>query len=235
MKQIFDFISGKNVKTILDIGTGSGDFVKVLASLFSEAQITGIDPDEKSIETAAKTIISSEVKFIQMSAEHLRFPDEAFDMVTISNALHHLPDRLVVFEEMKRVVKLDGFLLISELYSDNLNPAQEVQKFYHHTRSSVDRLLGRYHHETWTRAEIIEMVREYGIEISGIFDYKRSGNLIKNVEDLESWVEKMKLIVDQVKNLPEYDTLLPSITEFREMAETHGFQPATNVVIIGRK
>ncbi len=235
MKRIFDFIDPTKILRILDVGTGSGDFAKLLATLFPGAEITGIDPDEKSLETAISVLTDSKFRFIIMDAGQLVFPDNSFNLVTISNALHHLPDRGTVINEMKRVVTPEGYLVISELYSDNLNPAQEVQKFYHHTRSRVDRLLGIYHHETWSRSEIIQMVREYGVEILGEFDFEKKVNLISNKVDMENWVEKMRQNIERAKGLPDYESLLPLIGEFRDMTQKFGFQPATNVVIIGRK
>jgi hypothetical protein len=136
---------------------------------------------------------------------------------------------------MKRVVKPGGYLVISEMFSDNLNPAQEVQKLFHHTRSRIDRFLGIYHHDTWTRDEIINMVKNSGISILGTFDFKKRINLINNHNELEAWVLKMKQSIDRAKGYPFYESVLPVIDEFRVKAMKYGFQPATNVVIVGTK
>lgn len=235
MKALLKLINPGKVRSILDIGTGSGDFIKILIELFTESQIVGIDPDDTSLEKARQHLTNGRIQFYKMNAENLKFGDDYFDLVCISNALHHLPDREIVIREMKRVVKPDGYLVFSELFSDNLNPAQEVQKLYHHTRSRVDRLLGIYHRETWTRSEIIRIVQENGIHLSGYFDFERKVNLVSNDEDLEEWVEKMKQNIERAKGQPEYKLLLPVIHEFRKRASKYGLQPATNVVIVGRK
>jgi len=209
--------------------------VKVLSSVFPDARITGIDPDEKAIDEALKDFGDEKISFLTMGAEKLDFPDGSFDLAAISNALHHLPDRESVIGEMKRVVKPDGYLLISELYSDNLNPAQEVQKLFHHTRSKVDQLLGIYHHETWKRGEIIDMVNGFGLRIVGEFDFEKKGVSAENKPELEHWIAKLQQIIERTNHLPEYEYLLPILNEFREKIREYGFQPATNVVLICRK
>ena len=53
--------------------------------------------------------------------------------------------------------------------------------------------------------------------------------------EIEERAVKMENMLEQVKKFPDYQQLKPRIAEFRELALKHGFQPATNVVIVGRK
>jgi len=48
-------------------------------------------------------------------------------------------------------------------------------------------------------------------------------------------VEKMKQMLEKVKEKNEYETLLPQIEEFRNKAIKYGFQPATNLIVVIRK
>jgi ubiquinone/menaquinone biosynthesis C-methylase UbiE len=233
MEQLKDFFHDKNVKSILDVGTGTGDFLKVLTEDFPGAAIVGVDPDSKSLEEAAKKF--PEITFQKMGAEKLLFKANSFDVVSISMALHHLPKIQKSLKEIKRVVKPGGWIIVNELFSDNLNPAQEVQKMFHHFRSRVDRLLGICHRETFKKAEIIQMVKDAGIPIQFYFEHTPNVNMIENKTDLEMWVEKMKQNLERISGLPDYEILKLQIIEFRENAAAHGFQPATRVVIVGKK
>jgi ubiquinone/menaquinone biosynthesis C-methylase UbiE len=150
-------------------------------------------------------------------------------------ALHHLPKIQKSLKEIKRVVKPGGWIIVNELFSDNLNPAQEVQKMFHHFRSRVDRILGICHRETFKKAEIIQMVKDAGIPIQFYFEHTPNVNMIENKTDLEMWVEKIKQNLERISGLPDYEILKPKIIEFRENAAAHGFQPATRVVIVGKK
>jgi len=64
--------------------------------------------------------------------------------------LHHLSDIGAALAEMKRVVKPGGWIIVNELISDGLNPAQQVHKMLHHLRSKIDRMIGEVHNETFT-------------------------------------------------------------------------------------
>ncbi|MBK6283384.1 MAG: methyltransferase domain-containing protein [Draconibacterium sp.] len=57
MKQLKGFFADKKVSTILDTGTGTGDFIEVLKEVFPEAKITGIDPNTESLLEAAKRFL----------------------------------------------------------------------------------------------------------------------------------------------------------------------------------
>jgi ubiquinone/menaquinone biosynthesis C-methylase UbiE len=234
MKQLLDFFRDKKVKTVLDVGTGSGDFLLVLKMVFPDAIITGVDPDSDSLNQARE--LHPEVTFQKMVAEELAFADASFDLVSISMALHHLPEIEKSFEEILRVVKPNGWIIVSELFSDNLNAAQEVHKMFHHFRSKTHRILGVSHNETFIKKQIIEMIESSGIDIRFHFEFNSGGeNFMLKDAELELRVEKMKEMLVSVKGFPEYEGLKPQIKEFRKNAVKYGFQPATRVVVVGKR
>jgi len=232
MKKINDFFAKKTVNSILDVGTGTGDFIAVLKEAFPKIPITGIDPNTESLNEAAK--IYPEVSFIEMGGERLEFSDDTFDLASISMALHHLPDIQSTFKEMQRVVKPGGWIIVNELFSDNLNPAQETHKKYHHFRSSVDRLIGVSHNETFKKEQILQMVKDSGIDIQIYFENIPTSGSDEKQESVETRVKKMEQMLEPIIGKPEYDILFPQIEEFRKEAEQNGFQSATRVVIVGK-
>jgi len=232
LEQLKDFFKDKKVTSILDVGTGTGDFLTVLKDVFRAARFTGIDPNSDALKEAA--IKHPEVSFMEMSGETLNFDDSSFDLASISMALHHLPDVKKALNEMKRVVKSGGWMVVNELFSDNLSPAQEVHKMYHHFRSSVDRLIGVSHNHTFKKAEILSLIEKSGIEIIHHFEFNKAKNLISNPRDVEFYVQKMEAMLEPVKNSSEYNRLKPKISEFKEAALNCGFQQATKVVVIGK-
>lgn len=232
MKQLVEYFKNSEVNKILDIGTGTGDFLTTLKKVFPEVKITGVDPNSESLNAASEKY--PEIVFQKMGAEKLKFPDNTFDVASISMALHHLPDIEKAFSEMQRVVKPGGWIIVSELFSDNLNPAQEVHKMFHHFRSKTHRILGVSHNETFKKSEIIEMIENSGININFHFEFNQDVNLISNSSELEERVERMKEMLESVKDYPEYKALKPQIEEFRERAAKYGFQPATRIVAVGK-
>lgn len=232
MKQLAEFFQDKRIRNLLDVGTGTGDFIKVLKDVFPKSQITGIDPDPGSLKEASEKYPG--VKLLKMGAENLEFKDNSFELASISMALHHLTDVQGSLKEMQRVVKRGGWVIINELFSDQLNPAQEVHKIYHHFRSATHRILGISHNETFKRSEIVEMIKNSGISIQVQFDNHNEDKLVAGSEVLNERIQKMKEMLETVKDFPEYDSLKPSIDLFREQYLKYGFQPASRVVLVGK-
>jgi len=232
VKQLIDFFRDSKVNSVLDVGTGTGDFIAVLKNVFPTVQLTGIDPNINSLKEAAQKY--PDVDFREMGGEDLDFEDSSFDVASISMALHHLPDISKTLSEMNRVVKPGSWFIVNELFSDNLSPAQEVHKIYHHFRSSVDRLIGISHNATFKKSEILEIVENAGIEIQLQFEFNKSKNMISKPEDVEIYVQKMEQMLEPIKSLKEYTELKNEIPEFRKAALKHGFQQATKVVIVGK-
>ena len=232
MEALTNFFLDKNCKHVLDVGTGPGKFITVLKEVFPSAQITGVDPMQESLEEAKKNY--PEVAFVQGVAERLPFATGTFDVVSISMALHHLSKISKGLRETKRVVKKDGWIIVNEIISDNLNPAQEVQKIYHHFRSKIDRILGVSHHETFQKEQVIQMVENAGVSIQFFFEHNDEPEKL-NENELEKRVEIMQKKLEKIKDKPEYDEMKDQIKEFMKQVSIHGFQPATKVVIVGRK
>lgn len=232
MKQLKDFFQDKKVSSILDAGTGNGDFIAVLKDVFPHIPTTGIDPDLSSLNEAIQKYPN--FSFIEMSAENLEFADNSFDVASISMALHHLTDIQKALIEIQRVVKKGGWIIVNELFSNNLNHAQEVHKFYHHFRSSIDRLTGINHNETFEKEHILQMIKEAGIQVQFHFENREETNLIASPGELDVRIEKMKQHLEKISGLPEYEIYKPQIEEFRQRALLFGFQPATRIVVVGQ-
>lgn len=232
MEQLKTYFSEFEINSILDVGAGSGDFIAVLKDVFPKAKITGVDPDAESLKEAARKY--ADCTFIEMRGEQLEFADNSFDLASISMALHHLPDIQKALNEMQRVVKPGGWIIINELFSNNLNPAQEVHKMFHHFRSGIDRLTGINHNETFEKEEILQFIKTAGIKVHFDFENREETNLIALPGELDVRIEKMKQHLEKIKDLPEYEIYKPLIEEFRQRALLFGFQPATRIVVVGQ-
>lgn len=232
MEQLIDFFRQKAIRQVLDIGTGTGDFISILKETFPEANIFGVDPNTESLESARKNY--PDVFFSEMTADKLDFPDFSFDVASISMALHHLPDVQKSLHEMQRIVKPNGWIIVNELFSDNLSPAQEVHKMFHHFKSKVDRILGISHNNTFTKEEVVKMVKNSGIKILLHFEYNSLAEPVKNPEEINEKIKKMEVHLEQIKDYPEYKNLIPQIDKFKERSSMYGIQIPTKIMIIGK-
>uniref|UniRef100_UPI0032180999 class I SAM-dependent methyltransferase n=1 Tax=uncultured Draconibacterium sp. TaxID=1573823 RepID=UPI0032180999 len=231
MEQLKTFFQNKQVSTVLDVGTGTGDFLAVLTDALPQSKITGVDPNKESLAEAAK--VYPDVDFAEMSGEKLNIVDNTFDVAAISMALHHLPDIPKTLAEMQRVVKPGGWIVVNELFSDNLSPAQEVHKQMHHFRSKIDRLNGTCHNETFTKAEILKLVEDSGIRILHHFENKNERKPTTENE-INERVVKMNEMLEKVSHHPEHNQLVKESKLIEADLKKHGFEMATRIVIVGQ-
>ena len=229
MKRLKEFFADKNVRTILDVGTGPGHFIPTLLNVFPDAAITGIDPEEESLQEAAKNFTGAE--FVEMKGEQIDFPDNTFDLASISMALHHLSDVQKTLSEMQRVVKPGGLIIVNELFSDGLNPAQEVHKRMHHFRSKIDRLNGVCHNESFTRKEILAHIEKSGLQVGLYFENKKPSSPPTAEEILER-KDKLSIALERMRGHKEYDELAREIPSIEAELDKHGFEMATRLVVV---
>lgn len=230
MDKLNQFFKQKTIQSVLDVGTGPGNFIPVLKEALPNARITAVDPNTDSLSEAKK--IYPDVIFKEMVGEHLDFVNNTFDVATISMALHHLPDIEKSLKEMQRVVKPGGWIIVNELFSDNLNSAQEVHKQMHHFRSKIDRLKGISHNETLSKNKILELIEKSGLEILLHFE-NREEHKKATVEDINERSKKMKVILEDINGQPEYHELENEISNITAALLKHGFEMATRIVIVG--
>jgi ubiquinone/menaquinone biosynthesis C-methylase UbiE len=235
MKQLQHFFSDKPVAHVLDVGCGSGDFIKLLDTTFEgKARLTGIDPGEQWLKEARIRFPQEQVEFIRMSGEQLRFEDNTFDVVALSNALHHLENIRQTLNEMKRVVKPGGWLLINEISNGELSPAQENQRMLHHFKSFVDRLHGIAHRETWTPEEILAIIQENELDVVDSFLHLKMKTVNREELFLDDKYRQMASLLEELQGRPEYEQKKELLPLFKERLTKHGFQTAPQLMVIGK-
>lgn len=102
----------KNTDILLDIGTGGGE--KLLSIADAALLLVGIDNSSKMIKAAKSNLDSSSVvnvRFMQMDAEQIMFPDQFFNVVSCRQAPFHAP-------EAARVLR-DGGVFLTQQVSEN--------------------------------------------------------------------------------------------------------------------
>jgi len=89
---------------ILDIGAGTGDFLK--AAQKSGWKIHGVEPNEKARKVA-------ENKNISLNKDSEKFHEGQFEVITLWHVLEHIPDLKNQIAELERLLKKDGVLIIA--------------------------------------------------------------------------------------------------------------------------
>jgi ubiquinone/menaquinone biosynthesis C-methylase UbiE len=111
--EILDIVKNIPARRILDVGCGSGNFLKLIENF--DAEIFGIDFSEPMLEFAKKAL-DKKVKLVLGDAEKLPWEDSFFDVVICLDSFHHYPRPNIVLKEMKRVLSDSGTLVIADPY-----------------------------------------------------------------------------------------------------------------------
>lgn len=102
--------------SVLDVGCSSGYLARKLAAVAGPGgQVTGVDPSQAAIAYAQRRALPA-MTFTAGVAQALPLPDSAFDAVTCTLAMHHVPARKreAAFGEMYRVTRPGGRLLLAD-------------------------------------------------------------------------------------------------------------------------
>ncbi|WP_297510268.1 ubiquinone/menaquinone biosynthesis methyltransferase [Thermococcus sp.] len=106
---------------ILDVACGTGDMIRCMKKRLEKRNITaefyGLDCSERMLEIAKKKVPFAQLKV--GNAEEIPFPSESFDLVSIAFGLRNFSDREKAIEEIHRVLKENGLLLILEFSRNN--------------------------------------------------------------------------------------------------------------------
>lgn len=126
-----DFVEGK---VVLDIASGEGYGTHLMAETARET--FGVDISEEAVKHASNKYKKSNLKYIAGSAEKIPFENEKFDVVVSYETIEHLVDHQKMIDEIKRVMKKDGVLIISspdkKKYTDETghNNAYHLKELY---------------------------------------------------------------------------------------------------------
>lgn len=114
---------------IIDVATGTGAQSLMLAKL--GYNVVGLDLSPEMLEQAKKKLSPKlQLRFIHADATDIPFTTNSFDGASISLGLHDMPYeiRLLVLNEIKRVVKPNGHIMII----DYREPQQGLRAYLLH-------------------------------------------------------------------------------------------------------
>jgi ubiquinone/menaquinone biosynthesis C-methylase UbiE len=116
-RRIIDMLQPLEAQHVLDVGCGTGDDSREIASLVGlKGRVVGIDYSAAMVAEARRrtTDTSLPIEFHEGDAMKLGFADGSFDRVRSENVLLHLRDAHRGLEEMIRVVRPGGRVVASE-------------------------------------------------------------------------------------------------------------------------
>jgi ubiquinone/menaquinone biosynthesis C-methylase UbiE len=112
MEKLLGFIPDKR-GTVLDVACGLGATTRFLMNYYDPSDVTGINISEKQLATCRINV--PRCRFLRMDATRLEFLDGSFDAVLCVEAAFHFDTREDFLREAYRVLKPDGYLVLSDI------------------------------------------------------------------------------------------------------------------------
>jgi 2-polyprenyl-3-methyl-5-hydroxy-6-metoxy-1,4-benzoquinol methylase len=96
-RRLVELVAELPVRTVLDVGCGSGENLRALAHAGSY-RLAGVDVSDKALERARVVVPDAVLHCLDVQTRKL---DETFDLVMSSQVIEHLPDDLAFLRAMR--------------------------------------------------------------------------------------------------------------------------------------
>lgn len=111
---------------VLDIGCGIGTTAAYLNKKY-DFDSSGIDPSEKLLKEAEK--LHSNIEILSGSGEQIPFQNNIFDAAFCECTMSLMDDKKKVIKEVDRILKDNGYLVISDVYARNTEKLERLKDF----------------------------------------------------------------------------------------------------------
>ena len=161
-------------KTVLDIACGEG-YGAALIGKYAQ-KVYGVDIDESCIQWATEhySHINNKLDFKKGSVDNIPIPDKTVDVVVSFETIEHVdaPTQLLFLNEVKRVLKQDGILIISTPNTVNY--------------SERDQHLNEFHVKEFHKAEFNDFLKAH---FTNIYHFEQGYEIVstitgENIKDL---------------------------------------------------
>lgn len=122
-------------RDVLDAGCGVG-WGSCLLAAAGASSVTGVDIHPQALENARERADGA-AEFVQGDLAALPFDDDRFDVVVCFEAIEHVPDPERALDELRRVLRPDGLLLISSP-NRGVYPAGNPHHLHEYTASELE-------------------------------------------------------------------------------------------------
>ncbi len=154
---------------ILDIGCGTGELEKRIASRYPGVRIVGVDSSSEMLAKARQKLRGKEEVSFQLGDANSRLPfaGESFNSVVSSNCFHYFVQPSTFLEEAGRVLKPGGSLVIEDFTVHGNYFWPIFEKILH--------LVDRQHQKTYSLKELKALLvsADFAIEEAGTFKIDR--------------------------------------------------------------
>lgn len=119
----------KDGMVLCDIGAGTGVF-SIPASQISSNHIYALEKSDDMIELLEKRILDNKIKNLivkKVESDILPMEDHVCDLVILITVLHHIDDKKTMVDEIRRILKDTGRLMIIEFHKRDTGSGPPVE------------------------------------------------------------------------------------------------------------
>lgn len=121
--------------TVAELCCGRGEAARLLGPRMQRC--VGVDVSAGMLEVARRDLAEQRFFFLQGDATLLPLRDGAFDNVVMLGGIHHVPDRVKLFSEVKRILKPGGRFYFREP-ADDFALWRGIRKVIYRASSALD-------------------------------------------------------------------------------------------------
>lgn len=121
----------KNVKSILDIGAGTGLMSALFAKKYPDANITLVDFSEPMLNKARERFKGNEkIYYLQADFSTVNFEEEKYELIVSGLAIHHLSHELkkVLFQKIYSALKPNGLFINADQVKGATDFSERIYK-----------------------------------------------------------------------------------------------------------
>jgi len=220
---------------VLDVATGGGEFLRAVEEFASRELVIATDVLARAAAPVLKGFAHLAVRFAAADADRLPFRDGFFDTVCFSNSLHHMAEPRRTCDELLRVLRPGGLMMLNEMYADAELPAQLSHVLAHAWAAKVDTLAGRIHRPTYLKGELAAFVAALPLAALEVYDYFWPIENPHCDEIVAPWADGVKKHLERLRLEAAAADLIAEGGALLLRLEEVGLAPAPAVFAVGRK
>jgi len=148
------------VGRVLDVGCGTGSFLKVAKE--RGWNIHGVEVSSWAVQVLSKKL---DIEVRKGGVEKANFPEDYFDLINMSHVLEHLPNPLITLEEIKRIMKPSGYLLIEVPNENNFKIRNFLLNLFLRSTKEEKFAPRSYHLYLFTKETLAYLLKKTGFKI----------------------------------------------------------------------
>ena len=123
-----NYAEPQNGECCVDLGSGRGtDALRMAEAVGEKGFVFGIDVSDGMLEAAQKNAEKlgiSNISFVKSDLEKISIPGGVTDLVISNCAINHAADKLKVWNEVYRILKVGGRFVVSDIYATSPVPEE---------------------------------------------------------------------------------------------------------------